>query len=434
MSHFDVVIIGSGPSGLFTALTLAEQKKYKKIVIIDRARQSSGGMANDGKLNFHTKVGMSLSDLQIDQTQAELHMKKILDLFLQTDCLKEVTKIENENYDFWTKRVANYKSELIIPRQFHYGTDNARFVIDWFKQKLEKQNVEFMLETKIIKWEKHECFHLETDKGEKITSDFLVVGCGRWGAYECKKNAIASGVNTVFGPIDVGIRVEMNADFYNPIVQHIYDPKIILNEKRNVRTFCTNPNGRVRTETYDEFKLVNGDALSNEKTKNTNFALLRTVRLTEPLVDTTAFARMIASQFNLLSGGNEVIVQRIANLREGRRSRQKDIDDTFNNEICKPTLETAISGDVTLGFPSKIWHDLWQSLKTLDKICPSVLHPSTLIYAPEIKFYDTQYSTNQHCETNIKNLYMIGDGCGKSRGIVGAALSGILAGEGVLKK
>jgi hypothetical protein len=240
-------------------------------------------------------------------------------------------------------------------------------------------------------------------------------------------------INHNFGPIDVGIRLELNRQFYDFITDSVYDPKFIFTTKRHgdkVRTFCTNPGGRVRVENYGDFQLINGDALFGKKTKNTNFALINTVALTKPLSDTTEFGQSIAKQFFLLGGGKP-IVQRIGDFREGRRSSLA----TFNSatrhfEVCKATCN-ATPGDITLAMPARIIDNLWESLKSLDKIIPGILHPSTLLYAPEIKFFDTHFPTDRYLETNIKGVFVAGDGAGKSRGIVGAAISGIIAAQGI---
>ena len=178
---------------------------------------------------------------------------------------------------------------------------------------------------------------------------------------------------------------------------------------------------------------MNGDALSGRKTENTNFALINTVLLTEPFSDTTEFGQMIAKQFFLLGGGRP-IVQRVGDFREGRRSSNS----TFNSrnrhfELCKATYN-ATPGDITLGLPARIIDNLWESLKKIDKIVPGILHPSTLMYAPEIKFFDTHFITDENLETNVKGIFVAGDGAGKSRGIVGAGISGIIAARGIFKK
>jgi uncharacterized FAD-dependent dehydrogenase len=259
---------------------------------------------------------------------------------------------------------------------------------------------------------------------------------GRCGAYWFRDVAKELQIHHTFGPIDVGIRLELNRKFYDAVTDNVYDPKFIFRTSRHgdkVRTFCTNPGGRVREENYLNFKLVNGDALSGRKTENTNFALINTVGLTEPFSDTTEFGQMIARQFFLLGGGKP-IVQRIGDFREGRRSSLS----TFNSVTrhfgqCRATYQ-AVPGDITLGMPARIIDNLWESLKNLDKIVPGILHPSTLLYAPEIKFFDTHFPTDRNLETNLEGIFVAGDGTGKSRGIVGAGISGILAAKGIAGK
>jgi uncharacterized FAD-dependent dehydrogenase len=234
----------------------------------------------------------------------------------------------------------------------------------------------------------------------------------------------------------VGIRVELNRKYYDDVTDIVYDPKFIFRTTRHgdkVRTFCTNPGGRVRTEDYYNFKLVNGDALSRRKTRNTNFALINTVSLTEPFSDTTEFGQMIAKQFFLLGGGRP-IVQRVGDFREGRRSSDATFDSRNRHfEPCKATY-SATPGDITLGLPARIIDNLWESLKKIDKIVPGILHPSTLLYAPEIKFFDTHFITDKNLETNVKGIFVAGDGAGKSRGIVGAGISGIIAARGICER
>ena len=228
----------------------------------------------------------------------------------------------------------------------------------------------------------------------------------------------------------------MNRQFYDEITDIVYDPKFIFRTSRHrdrVRTFCTNPGGRVRWENYGHFKLVNGDALSGRKTSNTNLALINTVVLTTPFSDTTEFGQMIARQCNLLGGGKP-IVQRVGDFREGRRSSPATFDSRNRHfQWCKATCD-ATPGDITFGLPARIVDNLWESLKTLDKIIPGILHPSTLLYAPEIKFFDTHFPTNACLETNVKGIFVAGDGAGKSRGIVGAAISGMIAAGGIAGK
>jgi len=328
--------------------------------------------------------------------------------------------------------------EFIAPEQWHWGTDNGRAVVDQLRRCLKKTT--FLLGADVESIEqarsREYCLTARKSGGELVINAPVVLAApGRSGAYWFRDAADKLGICHDFGPIDVGIRIELSRNIYDAITDCVYDPKFIFltsRHKDRVRTFCTNPGGRVRLENYGHFKLVNGDALHGRKTSNTNFALINTVALTTPFSDTTEFGRMIARQCNLLGGGKP-IVQRVGDFREGRRSSISTFDSpTRHFELCQATCD-ATPGDITLGLPARIVDNLWESLKTLDKIIPGILHPSTLLYAPEIKFFDTHFPTNRHLETNVKGIFVAGDGTGKSRGIVGSAISGIIAAKGIAR-
>jgi len=438
MSDFNVLIIGSGPAGLFTAIWL-ERLGIDKIAIFDRNQYSAGGLLNDGKLNFDYRVGIDLDELRIDKKEAQRLMQEVKKVFIKFPLCQQVTFIENnEKIDAWRKIAEEHNVEFIAPEQWHYGTDNGKKFVDYLRSSLV--NTTFFLDTEVISIERKNeefCFVCRKDqKRKEYFGKTVLASPGRSGAYWFRDTSRKIGVDNNFGPIDVGIRVELNRKSYAPITDVVYDPKFIFHTKRHgdrVRTFCTNPGGRVRIENYDSFKLINGDALFDRKTENTNFALINTVSLTQPFSDTTEFGRMIARQFFLLGGGRP-IVQRIGDFREGKRSSQS----TFNSKTrhfdrCRATYN-ATPGDITLGLPARIVDNLWEFLKTLDKIVPGILHPSTLLYAPEIKFFDTHFPTDRHLETNIEGIFVAGDGTGKSRGIVGAAVSGIIAATGITGK
>jgi uncharacterized FAD-dependent dehydrogenase len=447
---FNVLIIGSGPAGLFTAIWL-ESLGVDGIAIFDQNQYPAGGLLNDGKLNFDYRVGIDLDELQIGRVEAQDLMDEVKQVFVKFPRCQQVTFIEgNEKIDAWKKIADEHSVRFIAPEQWHYGTDNGKQLVDYLRSML--RHTTFFLETKVISIEKSPAalpsgsggsakgrYGFVCQKGgvtERYSGRFVLSSPGRGGAYWFRDSSKKIKVINNFGPIDVGIRLELNRKFYDPITDVVYDPKFIFRTKCHddrVRTFCTNPGGRVRIENYGEFKLVNGDALFDRKTENTNFALINTVSLTQPFSDTTEFGQMIARQFFLLGGGRP-IVQRVGDFREGKRSSQS----TFNSKTrhfdhCKATYN-AVPGDITLGLPARIVDNLWESLKTLDKIVPGILHPSTLLYAPEIKFFDTHFPTNRHLETNIDGIFVAGDGTGKSRGIVGAAVSGIIAAKGIARK
>lgn len=439
MDAYSVLIIGSGPAGLFAAIEL-ERLGVERIAVVDLHSYPAGGLLNDGKLNFDYRVGIDLAELKLERASAESLMQDIRKVFIRHPKCRQVTFTDqHEKIDALADIAAEHDAQFIAPEQWHWGTDNGQAVVDYLRSHLKK--TEMLLRTSVEAITKHsdDTYHVICNRARKpvtYAAKVVLAAPGRSGAYWFRDVAAGLGAFNNFGPIDVGIRVELNKKFYNDVTDIVYDPKFIFRTSRHhdrVRTFCTNPGGRVRTEDYNSFKLVNGDALSRRKTENTNFALINTIALTKPFSDTTEFGQMIAKQFFLLGGGKP-IVQRVGDFREGRRSSSATFDSkTRHFEICKATCP-ATPGDITLGLPARIIDNLWESLKKIDKIVPGILHPSTLLYAPEIKFFDTHFSTDEHLETNVKGLYVAGDGTGKSRGIVGAGISGLIAARGIAGK
>lgn len=437
MEKYDVLIIGSGPAGLFAAMEL-ERRGLKRIGIIDRETYPAGGLLNDGKLNFHRRIGIDTAELGLDDTRADALIGEVKEILTAVPGCRQVTFPGTDMILAWERIAWERNVDFIAPEQWHWGTDNGRRVVDHLRNRLK--STAFLLGREVHSIQiGPDSIILECGREKDscpLECSVLLAAPGRKGAYWFRSEARRIDIDTAFGPIDVGIRVELNRKFFDTLTDTVYDPKFLIRTNRHrdrVRTFCTNPGGRVRFEHYGEFKIMNGDALAGQKTSNTNFALLNTIRLTEPFSDTTMFGQMIAKQFHLLGDGAP-IVQRVGDFREGKRSRKETfLSERHHFHVCEPSC-TAVPGDITLGMPARIVDNLWESLKTLDKIVPGILHPSTLLYAPEIKFFDTNYPTDEQLETNIGHIFVAGDGAGKSRGIVGAAVTGILAARGMLAK
>jgi len=433
---YDVIIIGSGPTALWTAFNL--QKENLSIAILEKNTFSSGGLMNDCKLNLSPDICMDIEELKITRKQAEEYIKQIDDKFLEHKADKKLYGTNTKEIKKWKTRTERCGATLVEAKQRHIGTDNSIKLIKSFKNELEKNNVKFFLNTEVKEIEKN--FKIKTTKGD-FSAKYLVVAPGRSGAYWLREQAKKLKIKYKWGPIDVGVRIEVLSETYDPITEIIYDPKfkfITKHHNDKVRTFCTNKGGKVRLEPKNgNFTLINGDALKNHKTPNTNFALLNTIDLTEPYGDTTEFGRNIAKEVNRLGGGKPII-QRIGDFLNGKRSKLKTFfDKNKNYDMVTPTLDIknqVVPGDITMALPGRIVDNIRDSLILLDKIVPGIIHPANLIYAPEIKFYDTKYKTDKFLETNLVNLFVGGDGAGKSRGITGAALNGILISQGIKNK
>lgn len=446
---WDVAIIGAGPAGLFAARALAG--KLRVLVLEEKRRAGGAGAMTDGKLNLSPHIGLDLGELGLSEAEAEERIARIDDVFLEHGADRALYGLDAERIAWWLDRVSwvrhrtakgSWDITLLPARQRHMGTDRAHRVVGRLTEALRAQGVVFSLLTRVedVRMGDDGRFLLRSEKGE-FASRYLLAAPGREGAYWFREVARRVGAEIRYGAIDIGCRVEVSRTVYDEITQVLYDPKFLFvtpTHGDRTRTFCTNPGGRVRVEVRNGFRLVNGDALKSRKTQNSNFAILNTVSMTEPIQDTTEMGRKIMEFANFWGGGDSLVVQRWGDLTEGRRSRAETFDSAaLGYDKMVPTLPPGpgvTPGDVSYAYPGRIVDNLRESLLLLARVIPGVAHPSTAVYVPEIKFYDTKYATDRYLETTVPNLFVGGDGVGKSRGIVGAALNGILAAEGILRK
>ncbi|MFW6343602.1 MAG: pyridine nucleotide-disulfide oxidoreductase, partial [Sediminispirochaetaceae bacterium] len=337
------------------------------------------------------------------------------------------------NLLMYRKRAERLGVELLNVQQTHLGTDGGLELIKELMKRLEERHVEFSLgETMLsVSAQEHE---IETDR-RKIGYGSLVVAPGRRGFRFLQDIMDSLEISYVDHIVDIGIRVETRVEHF-PIVRDYYDPKFLFPGK--VRTFCTNSgNAYVVQERYttrhgEVFYSVNGHAYSAQKNRDNglvNFALLKTVRLTEPLASGQQFAEILGLQAHLLGGGRP-LMQRVGDFRLGKRSKES----TFNADLFdfQPTLKNSCPGDISLSIPAKILRNIWKSLKMLDTIVPGILHPSTIMYYPEIKLYANKPSFVDHHFKVAEDIYFAGDGAGTSRGITAAWASGIRAAEDIV--
>ncbi|HEY7528628.1 MAG TPA: NAD(P)-binding protein [Candidatus Deferrimicrobiaceae bacterium] len=445
-----MIVIGAGPAGLFAARALAG--KLSVLVLEEKPRTGGAGAMTDGKLNLSPRIGLDLDELRITEEDAGARIARIDEVFLEHGADRTLYGVDKERIDLWLDRVSwvrhptpkgDWDITLLPARQRHMGTDLAHRVVARMTESIAGNGVVFSLRTRVEEITLRKSggpFLVQTSKG-RFASRYLVAAPGREGAYWFREVARSLGVRTRWGAIDIGCRVEVALPVYGEITQVLYDPKFLFvtpSHGDRTRTFCTNPGGRVRMEIRNGCRLVNGDALKKRKTPCTNFAILNTVSMTEPLQDTTEMGRKVMEFANFWGGGDSLVVQRWGDLTAGRRSKAE----TFHSaalgfDKMTPTLPPGrgvTPGDISFAYPGRIVDNLRESLLLLSRVIPGVAHPSTTVYVPEIKFYDTKYDTDRRLETNLPNLFVAGDGVGKSRGIVGAALNGMLAAEGILRK
>ncbi len=419
MDHFDVVIIGTGPAGLGTAFHCAE-KGLRSILIVDRARVCTGGLRNDCKQNYTYPVGFPEDVWR--QDEAEELLGRVAE-HLSPDYEPQ------GNIEVYRNRAEKLGVRMLVVKQAHVGTDKSSALIMGMLEKLADMGVTVKLSTEIDTIE-YDGRAVVTRSGERFGFGDLVIAPGRAGYEWLQQRMNDLGVDYTDNIVDVGLRVEAKEANY-PVVRDYYDPKFIF--PGFVRTFCTNSGAAfVVKEKYQNYYSVNGHAFSRERPANglTNFAMLRTITLTDPVVSGHQFADALGQMAMRLSG-DRPMMQRVGDFRMGKRSKAS----TFNEDLYdfEPTLKSATPGDISLAMPSKILRDIWRALKMLDTIVPGVLHPSTILYYPEIKTYANRPAfIDRHFQAK-EHVYIVGDGAGTSRGITAAWASGIRAAEGILK-
>ncbi len=436
---YDVALIGAGSAGLFAAERLAGSGL--KVLVIDRGEEPNkrrdmnfgvggAGTYSDGKLNLTHRIGGDPQSFGRSADEVEHYIEKVDQIFTEIGVEGGYSGTNGKSLQDLMRQAHAVGVDFIYAKQRHIGTDRLHIVTNHFYKRLVDRGINFLVNTKIESLEYKQGIFILSDGKEKINAMSVIAAPGRAGAYWFREQAKKLGVQNKYGPIDVGVRVEFPADIYSEIAKVMYDAKFRLYTKSYddlVRTFCTNPNGYIVKEEYDDFVLVNGHAKWSQKTNNTNFALLSRVSLTDPVEDTTKYGRDIARLATTIGGGKPII-QRLRDFVNGRRSTW----DRIAKSAVLPTLTDATPGDIAMAFPQRIVTNLMEGLSVLNHIISGLESNSTLLYAPEIKFYDTKYSVTPNLETNVENLFVAGDASGHSRGIIYSAVTGILAAEGVL--
>ena len=304
-------------------------------------------------------------------------------------------------------------------------------VVDNITRFLEEQGVKIYTFTSVHSISLDQgLFRVESNKGEFYARKLLLAP-GRGGAHWFKNIAERLGIEVEPGPLDIGVRVEVPYYVTEHVTSVNYDPKIVMYTRSYddmVRTFCTNPQGFVLKEYYDDGTVgVNGESYRETKSKNTNFALLVTLKLTMPYTDVLELGKSIAVMATKL-GMSRPLIQRLGDLEKGRRSTW----DRIMRSVITPTLRDVTPGDISLALPYRIVEDIVEALSRLDTVYPGVASPQTLLYAPEIKYYSVKAKINYNFETTVPGIYVAGDGAGLSRGINIAAATGVLAARGII--
>jgi len=458
MNHYDVIIVGAGPAGIFAALELISYNKKLKIILIEKGKDidertcptrvkgvscrrcpecnllcgwGGAGAFSDGKLNLSKDIGGNLSNYISDDALQSL-ISYTDDIYLKYGAPSELYGDDIEKVQA-LRDLAEKNGLMLIPSLIrHIGTDRCPELLRKIKADLNRRvDILFSKDVKTILVEDDKVKGVRTYNGEVIHGDFLILAPGREGSFWLEEQARAMGLSLLKNPVDIGVRVEVDASVLEPLTKIAYEPKLIFYSKKfndKIRTFCVNPYGEVVKEYVKGVWTVNGHSYSNKLTANTNFAILVSTFFTEPFDEPHLYGRYIARLANLLGKG--VILQRLGDLKAGRRSTPERI----SRGKVKPTLSEITPGDLSFVLPYRYITNILEMLKAMDNLAPGVNGPNTLLYGVEVKFYSRQIKLNSSLETEIENLFAVGDGAGVSRGLIQASASGIIAAREILKR
>jgi len=454
--HFDVIIVGAGPAGIFSALELTQNTPLS-ILMLDKGPDidqrkcpasrglgcincdpctllsgwGGAGAFSDGKLTLSTEVGGWLNEYCSKGKLASL-IGYVDEIYLRFGAPHhlygtDLDKIEEIG------RKASFAGLKLIPQKLrHLGTEKCADILRKMRRHLkDKVEIRTRTEVKGLLVKNGKLEGVETTAGERISGKYVIVAPGRSGAEWLKCEAQLLGLRTLNNPVDVGLRVEVQAPVMQELTDALYEPKLIYYSESfddQVRTFCIAPEGEVITESYEGIITVNGQSYAEKKTGNTNFAVLVSTSFTEPFREPIAYGKYLARLSNLLSGG--VIVQRLGDLEAGRRST----DERIERSVVVPTLKNATPGDLSFVLPYRYLADIREMLQALDQITPGVHSKDTLLYGVEVKFYSSRLQLSDCLETNIPNLFTIGDGAGVTRGLVQASVSGVIVAREIIKR
>ena len=446
MAKYDVIIVGAGPAGIFAALELSKHEGIKTVIldkgsdIEKRVREvprsllcgwGGAGAFSDGKLTLSTEVGGQLTSYLPDE-EVERLIKYVDQIYVDFGAPKKVYGTNEEEVNRIAQRATLADLKLIPSAIRHVGTDQWPDMLRSIRQAIEN-HVDIRMETSAgkILIREGKTVGVETNAGEVIEGNYVILAPGREGADWLLEEARRLDLEAVNNPVDVGVRVELPAPILEDLTSIIYEPKLIYYSPTfddKVRSFCVCPYGEVVVEYNDSVTTVNGHSYSNKKTKNTNFALLVSTTFTEPFREPITYGRYIASLSNLLSGS--VIVQRLGDLKAGRRSTWSRIE----HGLVEPTLKTATPGDLSFVLPYRHLTGIMEMIEAMDRLSPGVASRHTLLYGVEVKFYSSRLRLTPSLETDIANLFTIGDGAGVTRGLVQASASGVIAAREIIKR
>ncbi|MEK7203901.1 MAG: FAD-dependent oxidoreductase [candidate division NC10 bacterium] len=440
-----VIIVGAGPAGIFAALELT-RAGVDGVLLLEKGpdlpeRQRLGragsmlagwggaGAYSDGKLALSTEIGGFMDQYCTPSQLAEL-VEYVDETYRAFGAPAELHGSDTEAVARLQRQAARLDMKLIPSRYRHLGTEGCEELVGKLRAHLGGQ-VAIRCGApvaRVIVGTGNRAGGVRLEDGTEIVADSVILAPGREGSAWLAQEANRLNLRTTINPVDIGVRVEVPASVMEEVTRVTYEAKIIYYTRRfedMVRTFCMCPYGEVIREDLGGLFTVNGHSYAHRKTSNTNFALLVSKTFTEPFREPIAYGQHIARLANMLGG--EVIVQRLGDLRQGRRSTPTRIE----RGLVEPTLRQATPGDLSLVLPYRHLANILEMLEALDRLVPGVNSMHTLLYGVEVKFYSLQLRLGPNLETEISNVFAVGDGAGVSRGLVQASASGVLAARSI---
>ncbi len=459
---YDLVIVGAGPAGIFTALELLRKGSKKKMVIIEKGQPigrrrcpkgttgrcvncrpychittgfAGAGAFSDGKLSLSHEVGGQLPELiGIDAAQSLIDYTDSIYLEFGAD-----TQVEGMVVDERIKRIRRRAItaglRLVDCPIRHMGTEKAQEIYGAIQAYLTNKGVEirFGVNCADLILTDHACRGVIVEKPdgtgrEEILAQDTVVATGRRGADWLEKICQEHGIAHQPGTVDIGVRVEVRNEVMEEVNDALYEGKFVgypAPFRDKVRTFCQNPGGFVSQENYDnDLAVVNGHSYKDFKSENTNLSLLSSHNFNTPFNQPIAYAQKVGELTNMLANGH-ILVQRFGDILDGKRTWEREL----SRSNVKPTLKDAVAGDITAAMPYRAMTNIIAFIQALDMVVPGFASPETLLYSPELKFYSNRVRMDAQLNTNIKGFYSLGDSSGWTRGLMMASAMGVMLGD-----
>ncbi len=456
----DVVIVGAGPSGIFTALEMLRRGSRKKIVLVEKGRPieqrrcpkaqtgvcmnckpychittgfSGAGAFSDGKLSLSYEVGGDLPTL-VGETLVQDTIDYTDRIYLEFGADTHVEGLGNtEKVKEIRKRAIRAGLKLVDCPIRHLGTEKAQDIYYSIEQELSRLGVELLFgyECTTLLLADGVCRGVCVNDGRtelQIEAETTVVATGRRGADWLERICQENGIAHQPGTVDIGVRVEVRNEVMETVNETLYESKLVGYPKpfkNKVRTFCQNPGGFVSQENYDnDLAVVNGHSYKERKSDNTNLSILCSHNFNQPFNQPIAYAQKVGELTNMLGAGH-ILVQRYGDILDGKRTWQKEL----SRSNLRPTLPDAVAGDITAAMPYRAMVNILGFIRAVDEVVPGFASTETLLYSPELKFYSNRVKMDETLTTSIAGLHCLGDSSGWTRGLMMASVMGVLMGR-----